>query len=108
MSTHNIPFLIQKKENHPKLSQICSHGIFSKGLKNELETAVVNKPSMFKPLKFYYIPNYFKKKVSNYHTKAHLHNIWHVDTSNSNSSFGFNGCNKDILSFYRTLICLIG
>ena len=41
-----------KKENHPKLSQICSYGIFSKGLK-EFETAVVNKPSVFEPLKFY-------------------------------------------------------
>ena len=29
MSTHNIPFSIYiKKENHPKLSQICSYGIF--------------------------------------------------------------------------------
>ena len=31
-----------KKENYPKLSQICSYGIFSKGLKKEFETAVVN------------------------------------------------------------------
>ena len=30
---------------HPKFSQICSHGIFfSKGLKNEFETAMVNEP----------------------------------------------------------------
>ena len=28
---------------------------FSKGLKNEFETAVVNEPSMFEPLKFYCI-----------------------------------------------------
>ena len=26
---------------------------FSKGLKNEFETAVVNEPSVFEPLKFY-------------------------------------------------------
>ena len=32
-----------KKENHPKLSQICNYGIFSKGLNNELKTAVVNE-----------------------------------------------------------------
>ena len=44
MSTHNIPFSILKG-NHPKLSQICSYGIFSKRLKNEFETAVINKPS---------------------------------------------------------------
>ena len=42
-----------EKENHPKLSQICSYGICSKGLKKEFETAVVNEPSVFEPLKFY-------------------------------------------------------
>ena len=42
-----------EKENHPKLSQICSYGICSKGPKNEFETAVVNEPSVFEPLKFY-------------------------------------------------------
>ena len=55
MSTHNIPFLNIKKENYPKLSKFCSYGIFSKGLKNEFETAVVNEPSEFDPLKFYCI-----------------------------------------------------
>ena len=38
-----------KKENHPKLSQICNNGICSKGPKNEFETAVVNEPSVFEP-----------------------------------------------------------
>ena len=42
-----------KKENHPKLSQICSYGIFSNGLINEFKIAVVNEPSVFEPLKFY-------------------------------------------------------
>ena len=42
-----------EKEKHPKLSQICSYGNFSKGLKNEFERAVVNEPSVFEPLKFY-------------------------------------------------------
>ena len=51
-STHNIPFLIEK-ENHPELSQICSFGIFSKGLKKEFKTAEVNEPSVFEPLKVY-------------------------------------------------------
>ena len=55
MSTHKIPFLNIKKENHPKLSQICNYGIRSKGLKNEFETAVVNETSVFEPLKFYCI-----------------------------------------------------
>ena len=40
-------------KNRPKLSQICSYEEFSKGLKNEFETAVVNESSVFEPLKFY-------------------------------------------------------
>ena len=38
--------------NYPKSA---ATGCFSKGLKNEFETAVVNEPSVFEPLKFYYI-----------------------------------------------------
>ena len=53
MITYNIPFSIYKKENHTKFSQIFGQGIFTKGLKNEFETAVVNEPSVFEPLKFY-------------------------------------------------------
>ena len=53
MRTHNIPFLNLKKENCSKLSQICNYGICSNGLKKEFETAVVNKPSVFEPLKFH-------------------------------------------------------
>ena len=52
MNTYNIPFQY-KKENHPKLSQICSYGIFYKGLKNDFEAAVENEPSVFEPRKFY-------------------------------------------------------
>ena len=43
MSAHNIPFSRIKQENHSKLFQICSYGIFSKGLKNEFETTAVNE-----------------------------------------------------------------
>ena len=42
-----------KKENHPKLSQVCSYGIISKGLKDDFETTMVNEPSVFEPLKVY-------------------------------------------------------
>ena len=38
--------------NYPKS---VAMGCFFKGLKNELETAVVKEPSMFEPLKFYCI-----------------------------------------------------
>ena len=61
MSAHNIPFSNIKLEKHSKLSQICSYGILSKGLKNEFETTPVNEPSVFKPLKFYCI---FKCQIS--------------------------------------------
>ena len=57
MSSHNIPLLNMKKENHPKLSQICSYKLFSRGLKNEFETAVVKEPSVLKPLKVFCISN---------------------------------------------------
>ena len=40
------------KETHSKLSQICSYDIFPRDSKNELEMAVVNKPSVFEPRKF--------------------------------------------------------
>ena len=38
--------------NYPKSAAM---GFFSKELKNEFETAVVNQPSVFEPLKFYCI-----------------------------------------------------
>ena len=52
MRTHTIPFSICKGKiiNYPKSAAM---GFFSKGLKNEFETAVVNKPSVFEPLTFY-------------------------------------------------------
>ena len=45
-------FKMNKKNtlNYPKSAAL---GFFSKGLKNEFETAMVNEPSMFEPLKFY-------------------------------------------------------
>ena len=56
MSTHKIRFFNIKKKtilNYPKISQICNYRICSKGLMNEFETAEVNEPSVFEPLKFY-------------------------------------------------------
>ena len=52
MYTQYTVFNIKKKItlNYPKFA---AKGIFSKGLKNEFETAMVNKPSVFEPLKFY-------------------------------------------------------
>ena len=49
--TQHTIFNIKKKTilNHPKSADIG----FSKGLKNKFETAVVNEPSVFEPLKFY-------------------------------------------------------
>ena len=44
-----------KKENHPNLSQICSYEILFQGTQEKVETAVVNEPSVLKPLKVYCI-----------------------------------------------------
>ena len=41
--------------NYPKYNNVCSNGNFPSGRKNEFKTAVVNEPSVFKPLKFYCI-----------------------------------------------------
>ena len=40
-----------------KYPKSAAKGFFSKGLKNEFETAVVNEPSVFEPLKFFCIYN---------------------------------------------------
>ena len=55
MSTHNIPFQYNNEItiNFHKATSIFF--LFSKGLKNELETAMVNEPSVFEPLKVYSI-----------------------------------------------------
>ena len=47
-------YIIEKKitPDYPKSARM---GFFSKGLKNEFETALVNERSVFEPLKFYYI-----------------------------------------------------
>ena len=56
MRTHKIPSYMKKKItlNYPSSTTM---GFSAKGLKNELETAVVNKPPVFEPLKFYCIIN---------------------------------------------------
>ena len=55
--THHAIINIKKKItlNYPKYNRVCSYGTFSKGLKNEFKTAMVNQPSVFEPLKFYCI-----------------------------------------------------
>ena len=50
MSSQNKPFLNIKKENYPKLSQICNYVIYSKRLKNEFETRSGNILSFLLPL----------------------------------------------------------
>ena len=47
-----------KKKNNLNYPKSPAMGVVSKGLKNELETAKVNEPSVFEPVKFYCI--YFK------------------------------------------------
>ena len=54
-NTKHTIFNIKKKItlNYSKYNNVCSYGIFSLGLKNEVEIAMVNEPSVFEPLKFY-------------------------------------------------------
>ena len=47
-------------------------GFFSKGLKNEFETAVVNEPSVFEPLKFYCMPELGSKASHLFYKVSHL------------------------------------
>ena len=51
MSTHNIPFLIEKKKKKIPLIYPKSAAMV---LKNDFKTAVVNESSVFEPLKFYW------------------------------------------------------
>ena len=62
MSTHNIPFSIYKKKITLNYAKSASMGFFSTGLKNEFETAIVNKPLVFEPLKFYCISYLFSEE----------------------------------------------
>ena len=57
-NTQYTIFNMNKKNtlNYPKSAAM---GFFSYGLKNEFETAVVNEPSVFEPLKFYCIMSCF-------------------------------------------------
>ena len=55
-NTQHTIFNRKKKifRNYPKSAAM---EFFSKGLKNEFKTALVNEPSVFEPLKFYCISN---------------------------------------------------
>ena len=55
-------FNIKKKKIH-YINQTLQPCDFSKGLKNGFETAVVNEPSVFEPLKFYCIIYDLFKKI---------------------------------------------
>ena len=59
--TQYIIFNIQKKitQNYPKSAAV---DFCSKVLNNGFETAMVNEPSVFEPLKFYCSPSVFKGK----------------------------------------------
>ena len=63
--------ILNTKKRH-KLSQICSYEFFSKGLNNELVTAVVNKPSVFEQLKLKYIHTHTNIFIIFPHSFTHL------------------------------------
>ena len=49
MSKYNIPFSILKRKSLLFIPTLQSSIDFSKKLKNECETAVINEPSVFEP-----------------------------------------------------------
>ena len=51
--THNVPFSVRKEKKTPLIILNLQLWDFSKGLKKEFATAMVNKPLVFEPLKFY-------------------------------------------------------
>ena len=53
--TYNIPFSIKRKKITLNYPTSAAMGFCSKGLKNKFETAMINEPSVFEPLKFYCI-----------------------------------------------------
>ena len=53
MSTTQYTIFNMNKKNTINYPKSTATGFFSKGLKNEFETAVVNEPSVFELLKFY-------------------------------------------------------
>ena len=74
-------FFIKKKKitsNYPKSADM---GFFSKGLKNEFETTVVNELSVFEPLKFY------STVASRYLDPAYLDPITYVEPMSESRIF---------------------
>ena len=59
------------RKNTLNYTRSAAMGFFSKGLKNEFETAVVNEPSVFEPLKFYC--NYQAQKFTDRTTIVRRH-----------------------------------
>ena len=64
MSTRNIPFFNIKKKTFLNYPKSATMGFVPRDSKTEFETAVVNEPSVFEPLKFYCTCMY------HYHTSA--------------------------------------
>ena len=101
------------KRKSPKLSQICSYGFCSKGIKNEFKTALVNEPSVFEPLKFYCFCPFreLNRCLLNTgcllnrggHTKTGFTIVDYVYTRRLNKSSTKN-CLKDKTSLLRSLV----
>ena len=66
------------------LSQICSLGIFSNGIKNEFKMDMVNNPSVFEPLKIYFTLNALMKiKKRNINPIKEMYTYEHPQIQNS-------------------------
>ena len=70
MRTNNnyLPFSILKRT-------FCSYGIFSKGHNDKFETAMVNEPLVFAPLKFYSIVTSLELFCQNHSNMGSQYNV---------------------------------
>ena len=76
MSTDNIPFSIYiKRENHTKFPKSAAKGLFPR---NELESTVVNEPSVFELLKFYGNSVFIPKQLLIWRPTVHLGNLFSI------------------------------
>ena len=70
-TTYHHQYKKKITRNYPKYSNACSFGICSKVLKNVFEIAVVYKPSVFEPLKFY-CNSLLSEKTLSFKSKVHF------------------------------------
>ena len=76
-----------KKENHPKLSQICSYGILFQGTQERVRNSSGKEPPVFEPMKFYCI-TYLLLYLLQFENLSH-NTTWHERPAKAQISLDF-------------------